>query len=197
MFHKDTKNSPIKGERQLDSLEGALELLSAKFDELEKDCAKKEKKFPELERKVDSLESKLEDSLDELEQYSYRNCLLLHGVQELEGKNMIDVIVKEEMDIDIQEEDLNWAHHVGNPKVCKEGKWRPVILKFARYDVCSAVYKNKNKLKGKSFLITESLTAQHVGLLKEAQGKYEVRNVWTTDGHTLYKENNGVFLYKK
>ena len=121
VFHKDTENSQIKGESQLDSLEGALELLSAKFDELEKDCTKKEKKVPELERKVDSLESKLEDSLDELEQYSYRNCLLLHGVQELEGKNMIDVIVKEEMDIDIQEEDLNWAHHIGNPKVCKEG----------------------------------------------------------------------------
>ena len=107
VFHKDTENSQIKGESQLDSLEGALELLSAKFDELEKDCTKKEKKVSELERKVDSLESKLEDSLDELEQYSYRNCLLLHGVQELEGKNMIDVIVKEEMDIDIQEEDLN------------------------------------------------------------------------------------------
>ena len=120
VFHKDTENSQIKGESQLDSLEGALELLSAKFDELEKDCTKKEKKVSELERKVDSLESKLEDSLDELEQYSYRNCLLLHGVQELEGKNMIDVIVKEEMDIDIQEEDLNWAHHVGNSKVCKE-----------------------------------------------------------------------------
>ena len=45
-------------------------------------------------------------------------------------------------------------------------------------------------------MITESLTVQHVGLLKEVQGKYEVRNAWTTDGHTLYKENNGLFLYK-
>ena len=75
-------------------------------------------------------------------------------------------------------------------KKINEGPW------FLKFDVCSAVYKNKNKLKGKSFLITESLTVHHVGLLKEVQGKYEVRNAWTTDGHTLYKENNGLFLYK-
>ena len=97
------------------------------------------------------------DSVDELEQYSCRNCLLLHRIQELEDKNTNVVMktVEEEMDI---------------------------------------VYKKK-KLKGKSFLITESLTAKRVGLSKEVQGKYGVSNVWTTDGCILYKENR-VFLYK-
>ena len=37
VLHEDTKNSQIKGEKQLDSLADALELLSAKFDELDKD----------------------------------------------------------------------------------------------------------------------------------------------------------------
>ena len=67
-------------------------------------------------KKVDSLESKLGDSVDELEQYSRRNCLLLHGVQELEGENTNDVImktVKEEMDIDIREE--VWIEHIVLP----------------------------------------------------------------------------------
>ena len=88
------------------------------------------------------------DSVDELEQYSGRNCLLLHGVRELEGENTNDVImktVKEEMDIDIREEDLDRTHRVGNPKVCKEGKSRPIIIKFARYNVRSAVYNEKIK----------------------------------------------------
>ena len=52
------------------------------------------------------------------------------------------------------------------------------------------------KLKGKSFLIT-GLKATHVHLLTEVQGKYGVRNVRTTDGCVLYKENNRIFLYKK
>ena len=43
--------------------------------------------------------------------------------------------------------------------------------------------------------MTESLTTC-VDLLKEAQGKYGVRNVWTTDDRILYKEKNRVILYK-
>ena len=47
------------------------------------------------------------------------------------------------MDIDIRDEDLDWIHRGGNPKVCKEGKSRPIIIKFGRDDVRSAVYKIK------------------------------------------------------
>ena len=55
-----------------------LKLLSAKFDELEKDRKKKDKKISEVEKKVELLDSKLGDSVEELEQYSCRNCLLVH-----------------------------------------------------------------------------------------------------------------------
>ena len=48
ILHENTKKSQIKDEKQLDSLADALELLSAKFDELEKDREKKEKKKSEL-----------------------------------------------------------------------------------------------------------------------------------------------------
>ena len=40
VLHEDTKNSQIKGEKQLDSPSDALELLSVKSDELEKDHEK-------------------------------------------------------------------------------------------------------------------------------------------------------------
>ena len=78
ILHENTKKSQIKDEKQLDSLADSLELLSAKFDELEKDREKKEKKNQNFNRQ------KLGDSVDELEQYSRRNYLLLHGVRELE-----------------------------------------------------------------------------------------------------------------
>ena len=50
MFREDTKKSQIKGKAD------ALELLPAKFDELEKGREKKDKKISELEKKVESLE---------------------------------------------------------------------------------------------------------------------------------------------
>ena len=123
--------------------------------------------------------------------------MLLHDVQELEGKNTNVKMktVKEEIDIDTREKDLDLTHHVGNPNVYKEGKTRPIIIKVVCYDVRSTVDKKK-KLKGKRFLIIESLTGTSVGLLKEGQGKYGVRNVWTTDGRILYKKNR-VFLQKR
>ena len=66
MLHEDTKNSDIKGEKQLDSLADVLKLLSAKLDELEKDREKKVRTISELEKKVELLESKLGDRVDEV-----------------------------------------------------------------------------------------------------------------------------------
>ena len=40
--------------------------------------------------------------------------------------------VKEELDRDILEKDLDRIYCIGNPKVCKEGKSRPIIMKFGR-----------------------------------------------------------------
>ena len=57
MLHKDTKNSQIKDKGQLDYLADMPELLSAKFDGLQKDREKKDKKNWELKKKNESLES--------------------------------------------------------------------------------------------------------------------------------------------
>ena len=55
---------------------------------------------------------------------------------------------------------------------------------------------NKTKLKGKRLLITESVTSSRMQILSEAQTIYGVRNVWTSDGCVMVKDNNKVFLYK-
>ena len=77
----------------------------------------------------------------------------------------------------------------------KDNKPRPII-KFACYAVRREIFMNKRKLKGKRLLITESLTSSRMQLLGDAQRKYGVRNVWTSDGRDMVKENNKVFLYK-
>ena len=61
------KNSQIKSESQLDSLADALELLSAMFEELEKEHDQKDQKIYELEKEIEPLESKLRKNADELE----------------------------------------------------------------------------------------------------------------------------------
>ena len=46
-------------------------------------------------------------------------------------------------------------------------------------------------------MITKSLTAPRVKLLKEAQSKNGVKNVWTTDGRIFFYIGNKIKLYKK
>ena len=55
VLHEETKNFQIKGEKELDSVVDGVKLLSAKFDELEKDREKKDKKLYEVVKQVDSL----------------------------------------------------------------------------------------------------------------------------------------------
>ena len=67
---------------------------------------------------------------------------------------------------------------------------RPVIVKFARYNIREKVFKSKKNLKAKNISITESLTEYRLSVINEAREKFGFKNVWTYDGRILYKDNN-------
>ena len=58
-------------------------------------------------------------------------------------------------------------------------------------------YSNKKKLKRKKFLLTESLMSRRYNLLKEVQEKYNVKNVWPSDGHILFEKKQQNFNLQK
>ena len=180
----------------------SLDALLKKIDELETEIKNKDEKIQLLENRVELLEEEKESQgkeIDDLEQYSRRNCLLLHGVVETKDECTDDIIIKtcaEELGIDVKQEDLDRSHRLGKVKR-NDNKPRPIVVKFAHYAVRNKVFSNKKKLKGKKLLITESLTVYRMKLLDEARQKYGVRNVWTYDGRVMYKENNKISVYKK
>ena len=70
-------------------LNKTFKFVSEKFDNFERDQAEKEKIIYELQKNVNmsvAIES-LKDSLDRQEQYSSRNCLLIHGLLESRNEN--------------------------------------------------------------------------------------------------------------
>ena len=114
---------------------------------------------------------------------------MLHGIKEESKEDTDDVIIKslsENLDIELDEEDLDRTHCVGKPNR-SDGKPRPIIIKFSRYNVRRDVYSKKLKLKSKNIVIFENLTVAGVKLLKQTQTKYGVHNVWHFDGRTLLK----------
>ena len=143
-----------------------------------------EEKVLGLTEKVDKLSS----LVDRQEQYSKRNCILIHGVKENQNEDTDEVVInkmKSEMDLDISPGDIDCTHRIGVPS---KGKNRPIIIKFVRYMDRRHVFSNKKTLKGKTMSITESLTKIRMSPLKEATNKFEYSSVWTADGKIMCKE---------
>ena len=193
--NEETKISQIKVTESLDAL-------SKKIDELETEIKNKDEKIQLLENRVEILEEEKESQgkeIDDLEQYSRRNCLLLHGVVETNAECTDDIIIKtcaEELGIDVKQEDLDRSHRLGKVKR-NDNKPRPIIVKFARYAVRNKVFSNEKKLKGIKLMITKSLTVYRMKLLDKLRQKYGVRNAYTYDGCVMYKENKKISVYKK
>ena len=114
-FHEEAKESQIK-------VTESLEFMSAKFDDLEKEIKKKDEKINQLEKTIEKLAEKqksLLSEIDDLEQYSRRNCLVLDGVNESNDENTNEIIIKtfsKELGVKIKEEHLDRIHKMGKPK---------------------------------------------------------------------------------
>ena len=114
-------------------------------------------------------------SHDELEQYSSRECLILHGVPEKkspeERRNEdTDAIIIEEIGarlfiVSIKPEVIDRTHRLGMYRAGQR-KGRPIIVKFSRHNVKHAVYKRKKLLKNSGYLIRERLKRRRARFLR-------------------------------
>ena len=80
----------IKGQRQLLDLKETVDFISNRFDDFERDRLEKEKVIEDLKEEVTYLTGKVDDitaETDGQEQYSRRNCLLIHGLPESNNEN--------------------------------------------------------------------------------------------------------------
>ena len=87
---KETKNSQIKRELQLNELNEAVKFITKKFDQYEAERKEKEKIINNLQGKVSEMLNKLEvlkNSLDRQQQYSRQNCILIQGISEQKGED--------------------------------------------------------------------------------------------------------------
>ena len=148
----------------------------------------------ELENKCQYLRDSLhthDRSIDSLEQYGRRNCVLLHGVKEEKNESTDDVfvdIVSKQLGVKIEKSDIDRSHRIGAPR--KDSRHRPIIVKLARYNVRASIFRAKRKFKNTGMLLTDSLTRHRVTVLSEARTKYGKMNVWTMDGEIFTKINN-------
>ena len=151
-----------------------------------------------LQQENDSLKKELKligKTADDNEQKSRTSCLLIHGVEEMEGEDTDQLcldIVNNEVGVTLSLADMERSHRIGPKKAqtATINKSRPIIFRFASIRKRIEVFKNKKNLKGKGYVITESLTKLRYQLLQRAKTKFGDRNVWTTEGRIFTKINN-------
>ena len=83
--------------------------------------------------KVEDLEKKMERQV----QYSRRNSILIHGLKEEKNESTDDRVLKlfrEELNEDALLADLDRTHRTGKKRDSNR-KPRPVVVKFARYNI--------------------------------------------------------------
>lgn len=192
----DAKLDTIRADTnaKINELTDTVKFLSAKHDEQLEINSGLENKLALIERHQQLVKQKIlhhDKEMDALEQYGRRNCLVLHGVAESEGENTDAVFVdtvSSRIGVNIEQRDLDRSHRLGKPNA--DGRPRPIIAKFARYNVRSNVFANKKRLKGSNVMLTESLTRHRVIVFNEARNRYGNRNVWTADGE-IYAKDKG------
>ena len=113
--------------------------------------------------------------------------------KEYTDQQTIDFI-NENLDIEIDKIVIDRSHRIGRYDKTKT-KARPIIVKFARYNVSGRVFREKQKLKGTGNTITQSLTTKRIGQLNDAREKCCFNNISSYDGNILYKINNKLKVY--
>ena len=160
---------------------------SKKFaNELGSQLVVKETVLNTLMEDRDSLMAKtenLEDELDDLQQYSRRTCLLIHGVKEEKEENVetvVNNVIKDEVKVKLDVKDVARTHRLGKKR--SDDKPRPIIVRFLSYRQWAKVFSSKKNLKGKKTFISENLTKKRYSLLQTCIEKFGNKNVWSYDG---------------
>ena len=147
-----TKDRHIKGECQLTDLAKGIEFITQKFDEYEKDRREKDALIATLQNELKSASMKIEDlEMQKQEQYSRRNSILVHGLKEEMMERTDDRVLKlfkDKLNEDVLSADLDRTHRIGK-KSDSSSKPRPVIVKFARYNIREKVFKSKKNSRVK------------------------------------------------
>ena len=121
-----TEDRQIKGECQRTDLAKSVEFITQKFDEYETDRREKDAIIATLQNELMSASMKVEDletKMERQEQYSRRNCILIHGLKEENNESTDDRVLtlfREVLNEEVLLADLDRKHRIGKKKRLKQ-----------------------------------------------------------------------------
>ena len=173
---------------EVEGLKTCNELLTTRIESLE-----------EREKLVNKTMHDLEEKYDDIEQYSRKFNLEIHGIPERKEEDITQIILDlaEVIDADVREEDIDICHRLYKA----EGKARPIIVKFTNYDSKYEMYSkrlrlrkvnNRQKFGVERVFINENLTSRRALLYSKVRKKVKDNsdwNTWTMDGKIFLRKS--------
>ena len=177
-----------------------MEQTSKENAELKKELQLTKQKLQTVTEEKD----RIDFDLEELEQYTGKNSLEIHGIPQEAYTTTEDVVLKmgEVLDVPISPGDIEISHQLKSQN-------KPIIVKFLSHKVKSSLYKKRTALKditvsdlfptsnyatslgrGNRIFLNENLTAYRRSVVKKANGMRKnglLVSVWTIDGKIFVK----------
>lgn len=196
----EVRNAIHQQKAELTDVKTALAITKKQHEEMETELTAVRKKINDQEEEI----AELYDLQDELEQYTRKNSLEIHGVPESAYTSTEEVVLKlaEALNVAVKPEDVEISHKLNRKGV------KPIIVKFQSHKVKSSMYKERAKLKhvrvsdlfpyssaatrveSERIYLNENLTSYRRGILKEANQKRKdglVLSAWSMDGKIFVK----------
>ncbi len=191
------------GEKQDQMLE-RLSKIESDFEKVKNDISQIHERQEKAEEEINAVRneafSKISDLtflIDKQEQYSRKSSVRLYDVREEENENCQDLVIdvlKKEMDVDINPEDIDIVHRVGKRK---DGETRGILIKFLCHKSKEKIMRKKKEAK--NIGVKEDLAPGIKGMVNKIfkdKGRINVEKVWTIDGRIKFKMNGNQKVFE-
>ena len=174
------------------SFAGTIDVQGKHLEEVSEMISSIEVTVRELAHKVSINERRIDD----LEQYSRSNGLILHGCQNVPAKATNEIFEsfvlntlnsRLNLPSELTHSDIDISHVLPSAK-----NKNPIIIKFVRRTVRNMVFNHKSNLKTRQesdpkLALTESLTKRRLRLVEQTRESFGFKNVWTLKGSVFCK----------
>ena len=193
VHYKDLQEKLASTKAQVDSLWKENKGLKSKVKLLEDDLSKSKAYSKEMEQRLDDAEGRHDD----LEQYTRKFNLVIHGISEREDEDNVENIIElgKLLNVNLTRNDIDIVHRMNTKS---QNHPRPIIVRFSRYSAKNQLYKARIHLRNvlsqplgpDKIYINENLTSWRAELFREVRKvkkKYHNGKAWTVDGKIFFK----------
>ena len=178
-----------EAECRIDQQDSAIFNLQTNLDNKEAEVRELREKFTTMDDTITTMQR----NIDDLQQYSRRNSIRLHGITEGTNEDTDDLVINAittQLKCTLTKDDIDRSHRTGkareaDPESKKPPKPRPILIKFCSYRKKAEIMKLKRNLKNSGISVNEDLTRRNHSLLIAASKSPKVEAAWSSDGRIL------------